>query len=401
MISKLFHGQIRGQKSYEREMRSPMARHGENIRKRKDGRWEGRFPVYDKEKGKTVYRSVYAHSYQEVRTKVDVQKRLLQCSSKNTGTEGLILPREISFSMMAQEWLAEIKSERKPSTYVKYSTIYQKHISQSFQELKVSDITEGVVAERISDPLSDSVRKSIYCVLNQVLRYTSERYSTSVPILKKPVSSIRKKAVKVISHSGQRALVKTLYQEMDIFKMAVLVCMGTGLRLGEICALKWADIDFENRLLTVSRTVQRLSVAGQKNKTALVETTPKSGSSQREIPLSDAVLKLFMSFRNGKEYIFGGDKPLEPRTLQYHFKRILEEAGLENKNFHILRHTFATNCIEGGMDVKSLSEILGHSDVQITLRLYVHPSMDTKRKGMDQIAQFYEQIRGQFQGQAG
>ena len=86
---------------------------------------------------------------------------------------------------------------------------------------------------------------------------------------------------------------------------------------------------------------------------------------------------------------------MEPRTLQYHFKKILKEADLTDKNFHILRHTFATNCIEGGTDVKSLSEMLGHSDVQITLNRYVHPTMDTKRRHLDVLSLFYGQIYGQ------
>ena len=126
-----------------------------------------------------------------------------------------------------------------------------------------------------------------------------------------------------------------------------------------------------------------------------MEMPPKSMHSKREIPLSASAADLLMKFENGKQYIFGGDKPLEPRTLQYHFKKLLKEAKLPDTNFHILRHTFSTNCIEGGTDVKSLSEILGHSDVQITLNRYVHPSLDTKRRYMDHLSAFYGQIYGQ------
>lgn len=374
-----------------------MARHGENIRKRKDGRWEGRFLVYNKDINRKVYHSVYAQSYKEVRKKMDVQKRL-QDAPQNT--EERISSCEISFLNAAQEWLAEIKNERKPSTYVKYSTIFQNYIKPFFQSAVISELTDTAVAEKISDHLSDSVHKSIYCVLNQILKYASRRYGITTPVLNRPSSNIKKRPVKVFSHSEQKELIKSLYQGMDRFKLAVLMCLFAGLRLGEVCALKWSDVDSDHKVLTVNRTVQRLPVVGQKTKTALVEMMPKSECSRREIPLSDTLLDLLVHFRNGQEYVFGGDKPLDPRTMQYHFKKILQEAGQEDKNFHILRHTFATNCIEGGMDVKSLSEILGHSDVQTTLRLYVHPSMDTKRKGMERIAQFYEQIRGQVQGQA-
>ncbi|MDE7477364.1 MAG: site-specific integrase [Lachnospiraceae bacterium] len=375
-----------------------MARHGENIRKRKDGRWEGRLLVYDKEKEKKIYRSVYGHTYDEVQEKLVLQKNLIKTGTIETESKTALC--DIKFSDMAQEWLIEIKNIRKPSTYIKYNTIYQNHIKHVFQNAMLSDITDASVMEKISDHLSDSTSKSIYCILNQILKFISRRYSVAVPVLKKPVISSMKKAFKVLGQSEQKRLITTLYQKMDLFKMAVVMSLFTGLRLGEICALKWSDIDIENKILVVNRTVQRLPAEGQKTKTILIETMPKSEYSRREIPFSDTMLDLLIQFPNNKEYVFGGDKPLEPRTLQYHFKKILKDAELEEKNFHILRHTFATNCIEGGMDVKSLSEILGHSDVQITLQLYVHPSMDIKRQGMDYIAQFYNQIRGQIHGQA-
>ncbi len=162
----------------------------------------------------------------------------------------------------------------------------------------------------------------------------------------------------------------------------------------ELCALKWSDIDWENRILTVNRTVQRLPVKSQGTKTALIETVPKSSYSKREIPLSAAVFKILSYFRNNKKYIFGGDASMEPRKMQRHFKKILKEAELSDKNFHILRHTFVTNCIEEGADVKSLSEMLGHSDVGITLNRYVHPTMNTKRKHIDILSMFYGQIYG-------
>lgn len=177
--------------------------------------------------------------------------------------------------------------------------------------------------------------------------------------------------------------------------MAVLLCLYTGFRLGELCALKWEDIDFSNQLISVARTVQRLHVEGHETKTKLLVTEPKSSYSRREIPLSPTILELLMCFQNNKEYVFGGNDPLEPRTLQYQFKKILREAGIPNKKFHILRHTFATNCVEGGADAKSLSELLGHSNVQITLNRYVNPSIDIKRKHIDELAVFYGQIHGQ------
>ncbi len=372
-----------------------MARHGENISKRKDGRWEGRFMAFHKKKGKKAYRSVYGQSYEEVRMKMTLQKNLLEIHTPETQPLS-----DLRCCDLVREWLEEVKSRRKQSTYLKYDAVCRTHLAPFLQGVMLSDLTNAFVAANLSIHLSDSVRKSVYCVLNQIVKYASRQYAVTVPVLRNTTSEIRKKTIHVLAQSEQKRLLGVLYHDIDRFKLALLVCLFTGLRLGELCALKWSDIDVDNRMLMVARTVQRLPVEGQKTKTALVETSPKSETSRREIPLSDTVFSLLMQFQEHKEYIFGGDKPLEPRTLQNHFQKLIKEAALEDKNFHMLRHTFATNCVEGGMDVKSLSEILGHSDVQTTLRLYVHPSMDTKRQGMNQIAQFYDQIRGQIQGQA-
>ena len=372
-----------------------MARHGENIRKRKDGRWEGRFAVYSEERKRTVYQSVYGHTYPEVRARLSAQKSLAQ---EGAAVKKQPCQAQIRFGDVAQEWLESVKGRRKFSTYIKYNAVYHTHIQPLFEETALSDLTYACVSGRIPSTLLESMQTSIYCILNRILKFAAIQYAVTVPPLKKPALEPVKKPVSVLARSEQQKLASVLYREMDRFKLAVLLSLLMGLRLGELCALKWSDIDFENKILSVARTVQRLPVEGQKTRTALVESVPKSACSHREIPLPDSVIALFEPFQDGREYIFGGDKPLEPRTLQYRYKKLLNAAGVEDKNFHILRHTFATNCVEGGMDVKSLSEILGHADVQMTLRRYVHPSMETKRQGM---ARLHERIWGQIHGQAG
>lgn len=371
-----------------------MARHGENIRKRNDGRWEGRYQIYSEEKEKPVYHSVYGRSYEEVKKKLAIERTSIMkpldrdINEKDLGQESII------FTDVSEKWLEEVKSTKKISTYIKYNMIYNKHLKNKFRNTALYGITEVYIVEQISEPLSDSLLKSVYCVLNQILKFASRRYLIMVPNLKKPDNHVRSKPVAVITKKEQTKLLAVLHHKTDLFKLGVLLCLYTGLRLGELCALKWTDIDWQGGMLTVSRTVQRLPVEGRKTKTTLMETEPKSEYSKRDIPLSVAVLGLLGCFRHEREYVFGGDKPMEPRTMQYHFKKILGEAGLQDKNFHILRHTFATNCIENGTDVKSLSEILGHSDVQITLNRYVHPTMDTKRKHLDKLSVFYGQIYG-------
>ncbi len=370
-----------------------MARHGENIRKRKDGRWEGRYKEYDREKESSRYRSVYGKSYEEVKEKLTTRKNPRKDEGNHTDSNPE--PAEkLVFQEVAESWLEEVKREKKPSTYVKYNAVYREYLKEECRNHMLSDITSRSVVESFSETLSDSVMKSIYCVINQILKFAFARYGVSLPQIRKPASPVRSKPVAVLGKSELGRLFFLLNRETDIFKMAVLLCLYTGLRLGEVCALKWSDIDFENRIITVNRTVQRLYAEGHSTKTILWETEPKSEFSRREIPASAAVLELLGRFRDGGAYVFGNDRPMEPRTLQYHFKKILKEAELSDKNFHVLRHTFATNCMEVSMDIKSLSEILGHASVNITLNRYVHPSMDLKRKSMEELSEIYGQNQG-------
>ena len=213
-------------------------------------------------------------------------------------------------------------------------------------------------------------------------------------MLERPVTKAKKKTVLTFSRTEQSMLLECIYSQMDKFMAAVLLCLHTGLRLGELCALQWADIDFEGKTLTVNHTVQRIAVPGHITKTILLETNPKSESSKRIIPLTPEFLRILSQFKGEHPYVFGDEKPLDPRTMQYRFKKILKEAGIENRTFHTLRHTFATNCVENGTDVKALSELLGHSDVKITLNRYVHPTMDSKRKQIGALSDFYGQICG-------
>ena len=403
--------------------RSLMARHGENIRKRKDGRWEGRYLVYSEEKGKKLYRSVYGRTYEAAKEKLTMKKISLMetrgmhtgnaaaekegsgnGSGKKSGLEGQTQPENLMFSELAAGWLGEVRQTRKASTYVKYSMVYRVHLEPVLREVKASGIQDALDAlgrEKIFDHLSESIRKSICCVLNQIVTFASRQHQITmltIPVWDKLVFPEKKwnKPVEVLSWKEQAGLLPILFQKMDKAKMAVLLCLHTGLRLGELCALKWTDIDFGNRMVSVNQTVQRLYREGGKTKTVLLETEPKSEYSRREIPLPVMILELFEKIRHEGNYVFGKDKPMEPRTLQNHFKRLLKKAGLKHKNFHALRHTFATNCIESGADIKSLSEILGHSDVQISLNRYVHPSMDSKRKYLDGLSRFYGQIQGQI-----
>lgn len=168
------------------------------------------------------------------------------------------------------------------------------------------------------------------------------------------------------------------------------MCMYTGMRIGEVCALKWKDILLDEHCIFIESTMQRLKSDNKEfAKTEVIITSPKSNSSTRTIPIPDNLYEILKKHRcSGEAYLLTGNslRFLEPRTLQNHFKSALKICGINDANFHALRHTFATRCVEIGFDVKSLSEILGHASVNITLNKYVHPSMELKQKNMNRIS---------------
>lgn len=384
-----------------------MARYGENIRKRADGRWEARYKDYDMEKNRVVYRSVYGATYNEAKEKKFSALQALRQSAGEKEQDGQRKaqkrdrqPEVVQFLQVAEEWLETVQNKCKHSTYIKYKTIYKIYLESNIGLCKLSDIMNQELREKISDHLSvnnlsESIQKSICCVMNQILAFANRKYSVCIPVLKLPSVKAAKKPIVVLSQAEQIRLFACFDNQPDRSRAAIQFCLYTGMRLGELCALKWTDFDFKSMTVTVGRTVQRIAVNGYTTKTSLQETAPKSESSKRTIPLTNEIIRLLESFNKEEPYVFGGSKPLEPRTMQYQFKKILSAADIESRHFHILRHTFATNCVENGMDVKVLSEILGHSDVKITLNRYVHPTMDSKRKQIGRLSGFYGQICGQ------
>ncbi len=366
-----------------------MARRGENIRKRSDGRWEGRY--MKQTNGENRYHSVYAKSYLEVKEKLLTAKMKQEKQEKTKDGE----QDEIFFGTIADEWLGRIRDTKKQSTYVKYSMIYNTYLSKTLAGSLVSRIDTGTLHNQICFSQSESIQKSICCVLNQILSYGEENYNVPKIQVKKKNLQKKKEVTKILNLAEQASLIRFLYQDMDIHKLGILICLSMGLRLGEICALKWRDINMELKLLSVNSTIQRIRVEDGNAKTKLVESSPKTECSRREIPIPGQLAKLIAGYVGKEGYFLGGVKPMEPRTYQNKFKFYLKEAGLKDYNFHILRHTFATNCIDNGADIKSISEMLGHSDVKITLNRYVHPSVDTKRCHMDSLFSFYGQYMGQ------
>lgn len=377
-----------------------MPRRGENIRKRKDGRWEARYSVYDYTTGMRKIKSIYGKTYSEVKNlRKEIERNNTIPLYEKKGTN---IKVTYQFQQIAKEFLLVVRYTKKYSTYIKYKGICENYLLKYLDEIPIMYITKKLLIEKLEflhdreKQMSVSLLRSINSVLNLILDYGRVHYEIRCDRVSIEIPQMSKLPIEVFTPMEQSRLLNVLYHNMDINKFGIFICMSTGLRLGEICALKWSDINLVRKTLKVNRTVQRIAVENQSTKTALLIDEPKSIFSKREIPLADDVISLLSLFysEHEDEFVLNGSAPLEPRTYENRFAKLLEQAGIEKRNFHILRHTFATNCINGGVDIKSLSEILGHSDVKITLNRYVHPTLEIKRNHINSLASIYGQYRG-------
>lgn len=356
-----------------------MSRIGENIYKRKDGRWEGRYRI----QGTKKYGSVYAHTYSEVRDKLILEK-VNQLKYE---------PESYSLKMYCLEWLEWKKVRIKCSSYNKYKNLVDSYIipyfnSLSFLELdhfKIESFTNYLLKRNLS---SKTINDTL-SVLRQIIQYGNINNSAGIQISIniKGISSSEQKELQVLTSSQQAILYSYCKENMNDKNLGILICLFTGIRIGELCALKWDDISIVDHTLRIDKTMQRIQTHGTP-KTIISITKPKSQCSIRTIPLCDEIYELLKKNKKTGYVLSGNEKYVEPRSMQTYFKKVTKACNIEQVNFHCLRHSFATRCVESGFDVKSLSEILGHASVNITMNRYVHPSMDLKRQNMQRLNQF-------------
>lgn len=362
-----------------------MAKRGSNIYKRKDGRFEGRVPVGYHDNGKIKYKSVYARTLSEVKEKMAEVYSIKQNQSVST--------MKLTVQTAAQQWLSSAKLRVKESSYANYENIISKHILPILGGELMSNLTTGKLNDFIHHKLNNgrlngkgglsakSVR-DIMTVYRSIEAYAAREYGIRETHFTMP--KIEKKQTDVLNAIERKKLENYLIHNQNNTNISILLDMFTGLRVGELCGLKWGDIDFENGTIFVQRTVQRINRHG---KSEVVIGSPKSKSSVRIVAVPDFLLAILKSKRKGDDFyiITGTSKPTEPRTMQNRFKAVLKVCGIRSVNFHLLRHTYATVCIENGFDPKTLSELLGHADASITLNRYVHSSMQMKKNYVSRL----------------
>ena len=370
-----------------------MSRKGENIFHRKDGRWEARYIKERLIDGKYRYGYVYGKSYLEVKKKrndILLNLEKIKKESKNC---------KYNFNYYIDLWLNSIKFMVKKSTYAHYATIVKNHIKPELGDIKIvclsSEVIERFINKKFENGrvdhrggLSNKTVRDIIVVLRQILSYGNINIRFKLPKLKK-------KDITILTKAEQKKLEKRALEIHSYNSIGILIALYTGMRIGEICALRWENVDMQRKIINVSNTMIRiLDLDGEStSKTKVIIDQPKTDYSKREIPINKflyAILKE-MYPKNGKEkYVLTNSlRYIEPRTYYNKYKDILLESGLNIYGFHTLRHTFATRCIEVGMDPKTLSEILGHSDVKVTLSLYVHPSSQLKDKYIEKLTPTY------------
>ena len=376
-----------------------MARHGENIYKRKDGRYEGRYVTGKKSNGTTRFGYVYGMRY------TDVKKRLLE---KKAEIQQTIHPEAAVRGMTVEKWMrswleTDLLGGIKASSYLTYQNKMNRHILPCLGRMQMASITPEMVHSFLeclqAKGLGENTVRGIYRLLSAAMRAAlDDGIISKNPCRKICVKRGERVQQRVFSREEQKKVEKTLSQGEDL---TALFAMYTGLRLGEICGLRWSDINWENGTATVCRTVQRLKRMDTDKclkcgdaKTYLMIGSPKSPSSCRTIPIPTFLLKRLEIQKKQRSaaqlttgYIFGtGMRAADPRTIQRRFAGVVRRLEIPDAHFHTLRHSYATRLLEMGVDVKTVSQLLGHSSAKTTLDCYAHSLLDQQRSAVAKLS---------------
>ncbi len=352
---------------------------------RKDKRFEIKYYYGSLEKGEAKYKSIYGKS------KDDVIAKYKSIIKKYKENKDLLIYTKYYFGYYINIWLNDSKIKNKASTYSSYLYITNAYIIPFFADIKVRRISLIIINNFIirlqNKGLKNKSIKDILMILKQILNYANIN-------IKIPMPKTFKNDIQILTYEEQKKLEKRLLDNWDEITISIYLSLYTGLRIGELCALQWQNIDLQAGSIKIVKTIIRVKdLTSSPRKTIVVLNNPKTASSKREVPIPSFLIPFLKKLSQNKQpdffLITSNKKIMEPRIYFSKYKKILKEIGLEKYNFHALRHTFATRCIEKGSDPKTLSEILGHSSVKITLERYVHPNYKDKSNLINKLQPFY------------
>lgn len=373
-----------------------MAKKGVNIHKRKDGRWEGRYPKGRNENGALIYGYVYGEKY------ADVKEKMMEAIAETTRQNALSsLYENPLFEDVLTRWLSHNVIRQKRATVTKYRFLIEQHLVPDLGAFRMDELSATMLNAYLTEKLqngridgkgglSPSTVRSLSILIRSAVKFAADE-GWCAP-MKSPIykPTLSKKDLSVLTVEQQRRLEQYCQKTADSTAVGIMLSLHAGLRIGEICALSWDDVDENAKIISVRHTVARVQNPERApGKTMLIEDSPKTEASIRQIPISSVlwpVLENAKSHKNTGYILSETAQFLNPRTLEYRYHKALKTCGLDDVNFHTLRHTFATRCIEVGVDVKSLSEMLGHANTSVTLETYVHSSMTLKRTQLEKLA---------------
>lgn len=301
------------------------------------------------------------------------------------------MEKNTTFSKVAELWKADKKQYVKKSTYAAYCLLIQSHLLPDLGDkvdIREEDV-QGLVNRKLESGLSQKTVRDILVVLKMILRYgakygllPSHQIDVIFP------TDREKQDLEVLTLAHQRQLMTFVKDHFTFLNLGIYICLSAGLRIGEVCALQWDDVDIVSGVIRVNKTIQRIYlVDGEEKNTELIIDKPKTKNSIREVPMTKDLLALVRPLkkivRSDYYVLTNAATPTEPRTYRCYFNKLQQQLGLPKMRFHGLRHSFATRCIESKCDYKTVSVLLGHSNISTTLNLYVHPNLEQKKKCID------------------
>ena len=317
-----------------------------------------------------------------------------------------MIMRKIKYKKYIYKWLQDKKNYIKESTYSNYSNIIFNYIIPFLGNYYIDSLNNYIIQNYIlflfekggkdNKGLSLKTIKDILMIIKSSIKKSFYEYNIKPFSLKfnyPKIDNIKK--MNILSKEEQNKIVKYILNNINNNNVGILLSLILGIRIGELCALKWGDFDLNNEIISINKTIQRIYIKDiDKKETKIIISSPKTLSSNREIPITKDIIYILNKIKtnNNDYFLSGNNKYIEPRSYRNYFNNLLKKLNIKHYKFHSLRHTFATNCISYGFDYKIVSELLGHSNINTTLNIYVHPKMSQKKECINNLCKNFKQL---------